>query len=72
MSDLPIACTLLPGERQSRASELLPGLLSRAESVPSDSTRGSVFASPLPATRCRRSRVCSTPSASAASSSGSN
>jgi hypothetical protein len=31
MSDLPIACTLLPGERQGRASELLPGLLSRAE-----------------------------------------
>ena len=32
MSDLPIACTLIPSERRGRANELLPGLLSRAES----------------------------------------
>jgi hypothetical protein len=32
MRDLPIACTLSPGERRGRASELLPELLTRAES----------------------------------------
>ena len=31
-NDLPIACTLTPGEVERRAGELLPGLLALAES----------------------------------------
>jgi hypothetical protein len=32
MSNLPIACTLTPGDLRRRASELLPALVTRAES----------------------------------------
>ena len=33
MSELPIVCTLTPGELKRRGDDLLPGLLARAESL---------------------------------------
>ena len=33
MGDLPIVCTLTPGEMQERKASLLPGILARADGI---------------------------------------